>query len=416
MKSLLFRYSYPRFVLATLVGRLTPRAFFSPIGSLGLADMPEPTLPGEDWVIVRTACAGVCGSDVKEVFLEGNSDNPITALISFPAVLGHEVAGTIEAVGRGVSKRHVGERVVISPWLSCAPRGISPVCRACAEGNYFACENFTAGRLPPGIHLGNSRGAPGAFAPRLSAHESQCFPIPDGVSFEQAVFADPFSVSLHAILKAPPHVVGRKRERATALVYGMGTLGLLSVMILNTLYPDTYVIGIARHPHQRELAARLGADEIISAKSDAQIIERVAEITGAKVNQPWRGLSWLLDGADVIYDTVGSARSLEVGIRVAAPRGYIVVTGVDVPRRFEWTPLYFKEINMIGSNAFGMETFNRQRKHTFEIYLELLASKRVDPTPLITHRFSLEQYREAFVALHDKRRSSAVKALFQFSA
>jgi threonine dehydrogenase-like Zn-dependent dehydrogenase len=117
---------------------------------------------------------------------------------------------------------------------------------------------------------------------------------------------------------------------------------------------------------------------------------------------------------DVVYDTVGLPATIEVGLRVAAARGAIVVTGVEVPRRFEWTPLYFKEISLIGSNAFGVEEFEGHRRHSMEIYLDLVATRRIDVTPILTHRFSLDHWREAFLACGEQGRSGAVKVLFEY--
>ena len=408
MKAILFRYSLPRFAFAYFLGTFTPRAYLAAPGPLALAEIPEPQLPGDDWAVVRTGLCGICGSDLKEVYLEGNFDNPLTSLISFPAVLGHEVVGTIERLGSRVTNRRVGERVVLNPWLSCGPRGITPPCDACRRGQYFACRHFTDGRLPPGIHIGNCRAVSGGFAPLLAAHESQLFPIPDAVRFDQAVMADPFSVSLHAILKAPP------AEAESALVYGCGTLGLLSIAILRALFPATRVIAIARYAHQEELARQLGAGLVIRPRDRAEIVEIIAATVGVPVLHPRQGVPWLLRGVDVIYDTIGSPESFEVGVRVAQPRATLVVTGVDQPARFEWTPLYFKEIALVGSNAFGIENFEGQSLHAMEIYLRLLAQKRLDTARLITHRFPLNQYKDAFVVGRQKHPHRAVKVVFDF--
>jgi threonine dehydrogenase-like Zn-dependent dehydrogenase len=408
MKAIVFHYSLPRFAFAYLLGVITPRAYLGALGPLALEEIPEPELPGDDWAVVRTRLCGICGSDLKEVFLEGSFDNPLTALLSFPAVLGHEVVGTIERVGPRVTGRRVGERVVLNPWLSCEPRGITPPCDACARGQYFSCRHFTDGRLPPGIHMGNCRGAPGGYAPFLAAHQSQLFSIPDSVSFEQAVLADPFSVSLHAILKSPPG------EGELALVYGCGTLGLLSIIILRALFPATRIIAIARYPHQEELARELGAGLVIRPRDQVEIIETIAGTVGAPVLRPLKGKPWLLRGVDVIYDTIGSPESFEIGVRVARPKATIVVTGVDKPARFEWTPLYFKEIALVGSNAFGVENFEGASLHAMEIYLQLLAQKRLDTARLITHRFRLDQYQDAFVVGRQKHRHRTVKVVFDF--
>jgi threonine dehydrogenase-like Zn-dependent dehydrogenase len=408
MQALVFRFNMPRLAFARVFGRVTPRAYVSFGAPMQLERVEEPTLLGDDWTVVRTALCGLCGSDVKQVFLNGNFDNPLRALISFPQILGHEVVGVIERVGSGVKARQVGERVVLNPWLSCRPRGIDPACDACQRGLYSLCKHFTDGALPPGMHAGNCRTVTGGFAPLLPAHESQLFPIPDGVSSEQAVLADPFAVSLHAVLIAPPP------EGALTLVYGAGVLGLLSVAALRALYPSTRVAVIARYPHQEELARGLGADHVIRTRDAAQVVETIAEMVGAQVHHPPQGLPWLLRGVDVIYDTVGSAESLEVGVRIAAPRAPIVITGVSPPTRFEWTPHYFKEVALLGSNAFGIEEYGGVRLHGIEHYLRLAAEGKLDLSSLITHRFRLEQYREAFLTMHTKGQHSGVKAVFDF--
>src|SRR5438094_392618 len=286
MRALVCELSVPRQVVTSLLGRIDKRFFFGPFSPATLRELPEPELPAPDWVTIRTRLCGICGSDCKQMFLNGSMDNPMTAVISFPQVLGHEVVGTIERVGPGVRTRTAGERVVLNPWLSCAPRGIQPPCPACAEGQYSICRNFARGILPPGIHTGNSSKATGGFAPLVPAHESMCIPIPEGVSDEQAVLADPFSVSLHGIFKRPP-----------------------------------------------------------------------------------------------------------------APGE---------------TALYFKEISLIGSNAFGVEEFEGRRRHSMEIYLDLVASRRIDVTPILTHRFTLADWRAAFLACGEQGKSGAIKVLFEY--
>src|SRR5690606_13054219 len=171
---------------------------------------------------------------------------------------------------------------------------------------------------------------------------------------------------------------------------------------------------IARFPHQRRIAQQLGAHEVLPHEPTKAIIEAVARITGADLLTPWFGKPMLNGGVDVIYDTVGYPETLEVGVRITRPRGAIVVTGVEIPRRFEWTPLYFKEIHLIGSNAFGEENFEGRRRHAMEIYLDLVRDGRVDVTPILTHRFPLPRYREAFRACWDQSSSVAAKGLFDY--
>ena len=138
------------------------------------------------------------------------SDFSMTAFISFPQVLGHEVVADVVEVGPEVRGLEIGQRVVLQCWLSCGPRGITPLCPACEAGDYSLCWSFTDGRLTPGIHVGNSSDATGGFAELLPAHDSMAIPIPDDVPDEVAVLADPFAVSLHSITRNPPPPGGQR--------------------------------------------------------------------------------------------------------------------------------------------------------------------------------------------------------------
>ena len=405
MRALVIGSSMPRLAATKLLSTLTPRAFVGPTSPLRLREIPEPELPAPDWAVARTRLCGLCGSDSKQVFMNGSFDNPMTALISWPQVLGHEVVGVIDEVGSEVTQRRVGERVVLNPWLSCAPRGL-PLCEWCRRGDLAQCLNFTRGVAEPGIHSGNSATATGGFAPRVPAHESQWIPIPDDVSDDAAVLADPFSVSLHAIGRAPPTPGG------TAVVYGCGTLGLITLALLRAAHPDLRVLAVARFEHQAGLAEKFGAERVVAHRPTRRIIDAVGDATGAEAVEPWRGLPMLNGGADVVYDTVSSAETFEVGVRVVRSRGHVVAIGVEPPRRFEWTPLYFKEIAVVGSNGFGIEEIGGRRQHAMEWYFEFVRSQRIDVTPIITHRFPLEAYRDAFMTCYAQGDHSAVKVLF----
>ena len=405
MRALVIGNNLVRLILTRVLAFFSPRAYTGPLSTLGLKEIPAPELPAADWVIARTKYCGLCGSDYKQVFMNGAFDNPMTGLITWPQVLGHEVVGVVEEIGDGVRNRHVGERVVLNPWLSCGPRGL-PLCGWCEAGDFAQCTNFAEGDPLPGIHTGNSATATGGFAPLVPAHESQWIPIPDDVSDEAAVLADPFAVSLHAILRNPP------TPKGTALVYGAGTLGLLAVAILRALHPDVEIMVIARYSHQEALAKEMGATRVLAHRPTRDIIEAAARATSAVPMEPWRGLPMLNGGFDVVYDTVSSAETLEVGVRVARSRARIVAIGVEPPRRFEWTPLYFKEIALVGSNGFGLEEYAGRQQHAIEWYFEFIRTRRIDVTPLITHRYALEDYRQAFMTCFDQGRHAAVKVIF----
>ena len=153
MRALVFDNSFPRLAATKILSQITPRAFVSRIAPIQLVDLPDPTLPADDWLTIRTQWCGMCGSDYKQVFLNGSTDNPMTAVVTFPQVLGHEVVGIVESVGPGCNERKVGDRVVLNPWLSCVTRGLAP-CEWCQKGELAQCLNFTEGhRLPCGFRV-----------------------------------------------------------------------------------------------------------------------------------------------------------------------------------------------------------------------------------------------------------------------
>ena len=396
MKALVFRHSLAREAVSAIGGRVDKHAFVSRFAPVRIEDLDELPLPAPDWVRVTTTISGLCGSDVKQILLNGSRDNPLTALVSFPHVLGHEV------VGRRVD---TGQRVVLNPWLSCGPRGIDPPCPACADGRYPWCRNFRSGDLPVSIHLGNCAAAFGAHAERFAAHPTQLFAIPDGVPDEAAVLADPVSVSLRSILLAPPP------PGQPVLVYGSGTLAFAAIALLRHLYPDSTVWAATRPGARAALASRLGAAAVLSSVPD-KLVAQVARRVGTTPLSPWSGRDWLQDGPGVVYDTIGSTETVETSLRLLATGGTLVVSGVEPPKRFEWTPLYFKELKVIGSNGFGIESVNGVTKHAMEHYFDFIADG-MDLTPVITHRFPLERWQEAVLAVKDSRHSGAVKVLLE---
>lgn len=372
-----------------------------------LREVPEPVLLHDDWVVTRPRLTGICGSDSKQILLDfgaEDADNALAAFCSFPQVMGHEVVADVVEVGPEATGIEVGQRVVLNPWLSCGPRGIHPQCPACDNGDYSLCWSFTDGDIKPGIHTGVSADVTGGYAELMPAHDSMLFPVPDSVPDEMAVFADPFSVSLHAITRHPPARSGR------VLVYGAGSLGLCAVAILRALYPDVAVAVVARFAAQAELARRFGAAKVLAHEPRLALIEELIAWGGGRLRQPLMGLPMAYPGAvDVVYDTVGKPETFEVGVRVLRARGTLVKAGVHAPGRWEWSPLYFKEISWVGSNAFGIEEVDGVRKHAIAHYLDLVTDGRIDLRPMLTHTFRLAQWRDAFLAIADQGRSGAVK-------
>jgi threonine dehydrogenase-like Zn-dependent dehydrogenase len=376
-----------------------------------LVDTDQTRAERPGWLVLKTRMTGICGSDAKQVFMdfgEGLGDSALNGLFSFPTVLGHEVVADVVELGPGTTGVEVGTRVVLNPWLSCVPRGIDPICGSCETGDYSLCWHFTEGDLAPGIHTGTCRDAPGGFAEFLPAHQTMVHPVPDGVPDEVAVLADPFSVSLHSVTRHPPPPGGR------VLIYGAGALGTTAIAIVRALYPDVEIGVVAGHPTQAELAKRLGA-EVFAHEPVETLIEEVAKWSGGVLRRVDGALPMAHPGTiDVVYDTIGTAKTSEIGVRLLAQRGTLVKSGVHAPERFEWSPLYFKEISWVGSNAFGVEEVDGVRKHAIAHYLEMANDRRVDLTGMLTHTFALAEWRTAFSALATQDTTGAIKVAFDF--
>jgi len=379
----------------------------------GLHIVEDARPPRPDWVVTKPILSGICGSDAKLVlgdFGEGDIDNPMSAFSSLPHVPGHEVVAEVVELGPAAQGLEVGDRVVLNPWLTCAPRGVDPLCPQCQVGNLNLCWSFTRGAFGPGVHVGVTTDAPGAWADLLAAHDSMLIPVPPQLSDDLAVLADPFAVSMHAILHHPPPAGGK------ALVYGAGALGVTSVAALRTLFPDVEVAVVARFAAQAEFASKLGASEVFAHEPRLQLVEELAKWSGGVLHTPFDGLPVAHPGGiDVIYDTIARPETLEVGVRVLAERGTLVQTGVTTPGRWEWTPIYFKELTIAGSNAFGIEEIGGIRKHAIAHYLDMAASGQVDLTGMLTHRFPLDRWWDALRAIARQDQSGAIKVAFEAS-
>jgi threonine dehydrogenase-like Zn-dependent dehydrogenase len=377
---------------------------------VALEEIPDARPLRPDWFVTRPRLTGICGSDSKQILLDfgdGDSDNAMSGLCSFPQVMGHEVVAEVTELGPRAEGFDVGQRVVLNPWLSCAPRGITPVCPACREGDLSLCWSFAAGDISTGIHTGVSSDATGGYAELMPAHSTMLFPVPDSIDDEHAIFADPFAVSLHSITRHPPPPDGR------VLVWGAGSLGSCAVAILRNLYGDVEVGVVARFDAQAELVSKLGAHRVFRLGTQQEMVEELAEWSGGVLRPTMEGLAGIPmchpGGIDVAYDTVGKPETFEVEVRVLKARGTLVKSGVHAPGRWEWSPLYFKEISWVGSNAFGIEEVEGVRQHAIQHYLDLVQDGRIDLTGMLTHTFPLTAWQSAFATIADQGRTGAIK-------
>ena len=404
MKAVQFVESIPRYALGKAVGAVYRPFLWSGLSCLRYGEVREPRLPGGQWVRIRIALGGICGSDLAVALLHASpATEPFS---SFPFVVGHENVGRIIEVGSDVAGFAPGDRVIADPVLHCAVRGLAEPCPACRRGDTNLCERFTEGDLAPGLLVGACRDTGGSWGEQMVAHQVQLHRVPDHLSDEAALLAEPLSVALHATMRNWPD------DDSSVLVVGVGVVGCLVVAALRALGSRARIVVIARHRFQAELAESFGADEVILGSRGSDHYGRVAKAFGARVLRPILGKPVLVGGADQAFDCVGSAASVDDGLRFVRSGGRLVVIGLTgVLKETDWTPLWQDEVEVRGSSMYSTELFRGQRMTTFAVALALLSEGRLDLAHLVTHRFPLRDYRRALETVTDKRHNEVVKAV-----
>lgn len=393
----------PRRVLLTrFLGTFWPGAYFSSFAPLQVQNLPRQTLPAHDWIRVRNRLAGICGSDLHYTYSDGDFRIAPAALAGHtPTYPGHEVVGEVIEVGEDVQRVKPGDRVVLQYGQNCVTQGLQPLCRSCAAGQYNLCEH---GSFSGPGQLG------GGWSEEMLLHESQVFHVPDELSDEQAVLIEPTSVALHAVLRHLP------QADENVLIMGAGTIGLLALQVVRALAPQARVSMLARHAFQVEQATRLGAEHIIYPQDSYQEVQKV---TGAHLYKGILGNTMLLGGYDVIYDTIGTKRTIHDALRWTRAGGSVVVIGVSLHlMRLDLTPVWYQEVNLLGSVSHGTEQWpigTQDHYSTFAIATEMIAQGLLHPEKLITHHFALTNFREALSTAAGKPRTRAIKVVFDYA-
>ena len=392
MRTIYVDKDIPRILLTKALKPVWPGVIFSQVSPAHFKNLTDPPLPSPRWVRVKNTQCGICATDLSLLTVDAD---PRIAPAALPGLqrfyLGHELVGEIAEVGPGVTRVHPGERVVMDAEnATCATQEIEPPCPHCARGDPMLCENASANR--------GGHGAGGGWSDTYTAHETSVYPVPADLSDDQATLIEPLSVGLRAALRRTP---GSGQH---ALVLGAGTIGLCTLQCVRALAPGCHITAVARHPQQAALARRLGADEVVRGED---LYASTARITGARLYQGMLGNQMLLGGFEVIYDCVGSARTLHASLRCARAGGAVVIVGIKLqPLKLDLTPIWSQEVELLGTAAHGHDTYQGARRHDYDLVVDFLRSGSLTSEGFITHRFPLARWREAVRTATDKRSGS----------
>ena len=291
--------------------------------------------------------------------------------------------------------------MVLEPALGCAVRGIDPPCPYCASGRHALCLNVAKGDISPGIQTGFCRDTGGGWSRRsLVAHPSQLHRVPDTVPDEAAVAIEPLACAVHAALGSAPG--------DTSLVIGAGSVGLFTVAALRHLTEAGRIICVAKHARQREEALRLGADHVVHPKDTYTTLPKML---GTEAYKPELGKPVIMGGADRVYECVGAPGTMEDAIRLTKPGGEATLVGMPAAKSsLDLTALWYKEIRLAGSYAYGAEEYGGEKTSSFDLALRLAPKIRLET--MVGPRFPLQEYREAIAAARAAGRDGHVKVVF----
>jgi threonine dehydrogenase-like Zn-dependent dehydrogenase len=334
--------------------------------SVSLTEIETPT-PGPGEARVRSVVAGVCRTDLDIV--TGALDS---RWVRFPVVPGHEWSGVVDAVGEGVTVVTPGQRVVCEGNIGCLS------CPRCRAGDTHLCQRYDA--------VGFTRG--GGWGEFVVVPARILHPLPDHVSFEAAALVEPGSCVVKALGRA------RIEPAETVGVVGVGAMGALAIRIARLRSPAA-IVAFGVRDEELELARSLGADAVVNvAEQDAEEVTR--QLLG--------------DALDVVVETAGAIPAVELSTRLVREGGRVVLLGIAGHEQELVLPadrIPLRDLSILGSVGYTTAAWAEM--------VSLLRERLVDLDPIVTHRFPLERFEDAF-ALMDERRGIVARIVLEHAA
>ncbi len=317
-------------------------------------------------VEIAIEAGGICGSDLHYY----NHGGFGAIRVREPKILGHEVAGTVRALGEGVSHLAIGDKVAVSPSRPCNE------CAYCLKGLQNHCLNMRFyGSAMPMPHI------QGAFRQRLVAEVWQCHKVSPDVSVNEAAMAEPFAVTLHAVNRAGS-LLGKK-----VLITGCGPIGALCIVAARAHGAAEIVVTDVMDSVLKK-ALELGADRVINVAKQADQLATYAANKGY---------------FEVMFEASGNQHALRAGLDVLRPRSILMQLGLGGDISIPQNTIVSKEIDLRGSFRFHEE---------FGLAVDLINKRRVDLKPLLTGIYDLEDAIKAFEIAGDRSQSMKVQITF----
>ena len=322
-------------------------AVMNGIGKMGYTERPIPA-PRENEVLVKLEYVGICGSDMH-YYETGRIGNFV---VEPPFVLGHEPGGVVVEVGKAVTHLKVGDRVALEPGKTCGK------CKFCREGRYNLCPDVVFFATPP---------VDGVFQEYVAHEADLCFKLPENVSTLEGALIEPLAVGFHAAKQ------GGAQAGQTAVVFGAGCIGLVSMMALKACgVARVYVVDIMEK--RLEKALELGADGVINGKEE-DVLEKAKELTDGM-------------GFDLAIETAGTEITTNQAIQAVSKGAVIVLVG------YGKTGMMNIMASMALDKELTIKTIFRYR-HIYPMAIKAVEQGKVNLKGIATHIFDFDDIQTA---------------------
>jgi len=329
------------------------------IGDIRYEEVQEPDLK-ENEVLVAVKAAGVCGSDIPRIYQTGAHRMPL--------ILGHEFSGEVVKTGSTDLDKWLNKRVGIFPLIPCRE------CIPCQKEQYEMCRNYN--------YLGSRRD--GGFAEYAAVPQESLIELPEVVSYEEAAMLEPMAVAVHALRRVKP------MEQENVVICGLGTIGILLLMFLREAgVKNIYAVG--NKEFQKQTVLKMGLSETCYCDSKKQNVN-----------------TWVLErtngnGADVFFECVGKNETFIQAVDLTAPAGRICLVGNPYSDMGLDKQIYWKILrNQLIVTGTWNSSFTGKEDDDWHYVLKCLEEKRIIPSDLISHKFSLEELEQGFFVMRDK--------------
>jgi L-iditol 2-dehydrogenase len=325
------------------------------VGDLRFVDVNKPLLKDGE-VLVNVKAAGICGSDVERVFVNGT--------YKFPTIIGHEFAGKIVETFSDNDKELIGKQVTVFPLIPCMK------CNNCIEGKYELCTHYN--------YLGSR--CDGGFAEYVAVPKWNLSFIPEGISYETAAMLEPAAVALHSLRNS------KFKMGDSVAIVGPGTIGIILAQLAK-IGGASKVMLIGRNSVKLDFAKKIGIDYICNS-TNTNVKEWIDELTG--------GL-----GVDIAIEGTGVGLSMDLCLNIVKSSGRILAMGnpkedINLAQKSYWQ-LLRKQISIYGTwnSSFGTA------KSDWALIFSYLSENKLNLNGLITHRFKLAELYDGLLLMKD---------------